>query len=287
MGGIPAIKQQKRTDNLLSVAEGLPGAVTVDQWRSGASFNPQAQLRPKGLTNGCEIDEEDSNARTWRNLDTIDTFKPYPVEYSIECIPGGLNETETEAQIRDSLTQDRSFIAEQQMSVATLTLNPSLKSVGIPLNNIAVNPSKAVGMLLAARNAEGIGYIHVPELLAGSFAKENQTNEFHEGHAEFIIGEYVPNFVPDIPLTPAIPDDEETEEEDESEPAVLFTAPTATEAWVAITGAVEYGFTNIDGPKPITSKDAVDANADLYTGKVDLFVRWETTQVYLVKVSLV
>lgn len=173
------------------------------------------------------------------------------------------------ARVRNKLTNNRSAHFANEISTGALSGSPSFLSVGVPVSDTAQSVVDGVARLIDARvtaKAQGPHIIHVNPVLRPKFEDANLvSNDLYR----IVYDDYAKTYTPTQDLVGG----------------GSATAPNASQAWIAITGAYEYGFVEGTADKAETI-DARLTNSQLVGVEDKLFYRFDTTNVFLAKVTV-
>ncbi len=173
------------------------------------------------------------------------------------------------ARVRNKLTNTRSALFANEISLGTFSGSPSFRTVGQSVSNTAQTAINGVARLIDARvsvKAQGPHIIHVPVVLRPRFEDANiVSNDLYR----IVYDDYVDIYDPTSALVGG----------------GNATAPSAGEAFIAVTGAYEYGFVEGVAGKAETI-DARLTNSQLVGVEDKLFYRFDTTNVFLAKVTV-
>lgn len=252
---------------------GRPTGIDLAVWRDSTRFvagpcdAPSSYVNKQSVCDGLVADDTDPKIE---NATYLEAFYPWPIYEIQSCVGDDIVKASDLQRATDRLNSVRSSKFAQEISDGIYSGSPSFRSSATPVSDTAYSLTQAIAHLLDVRaglEAAGPHIIHLPMALApiaGSSSLSSTDNY------TLVFDNYVKDFVPDLDIL------------DDSGQA---QAPTANQAWIAITGAYEHAFSPVE-TQSVSTIDAKRANKRLIRAEQQLFFRYETCNTFLAKVTV-
>lgn len=258
---------------------GRQTSIEESVWRDSAKFIAGPEDSPNSYVNRqseCDGLIDDSRDEISGLSDKIvnetylEAFYPWPVYEIQACYTSDIVKPADLQRARDKLASVRSSKFAQEISDGVWSGSPSFRSSAVPLSSTSYSLTEAMQRLLDARvtaEAPGPHVFHLPSVLEpkASNAVLSSTPDY-----TIVFDNYVQSYVPDTNISGG----------------GAATAPTpGVQAWIAITGPYEYGFSSVE-TEPVQTIEARRLNKRLIRAEQQLFFRYETANTFLAKVTL-
>lgn len=258
---------------------GRQTSIEESVWRDSAKFiagpedSPNSYVNRQSECDGLLDDTRDEITGLSDkvvNETYLEAFYPWPV-YELEaCYTSDIVKPSDLQRASDKLASVRSSKFAQEISDGVWSGSPSFRSSAVPLSSTAYSLQIAIQRLVNARvlaEAPGPHFVHLPAVLK---AKADSASIVSNDLYTLVFDNYVQSYIPDTNIAGG----------------GAATAPTdGTEAWVAITGPYEYGFSAAE-TEAVQTIDARRLNKRLIRAEQQLFYRYETANTFLAKVTL-
>lgn len=253
---------------------GRPTSIGLDVWSESAKFvagpcdAPNSFVNKQSVCDGLIADDNDPKIE---NSTYIEAFYPWPVYEIQSCVGDDIVKLVDLQRAENKLNAVRSSKFAKEISNGVSSGSPTFKSSAVPVSDSSYTLTQAIAHLLDARmSVEAVGphIIHLPVALAPIAGNsELVSNDVYS----LVFDNYDQSYIPD---------------EDILDDSGQATAPTVgTQAWIAVTGGYEYGFSPVE-TQPVTTIDARRANKRLIRAEQQLFYRYETCNTFLAKVTV-
>lgn len=274
---IPEIVNAPVTDGFIRGGREVPFG--VDEWRGD---DVQHKQEP------CDAGGSYPNAQKWCDDELVDfpAGDPLPEKTGVEtvvslpfnswtmhheeyCERTDIVLDADKARVAKHLENITSALFAQELSLGSYSGNPSFRSIGVAVTDTAYAPKDAVARLLDARVDNlvvGPHIIHAPIALKPFFDDLNiASNDTYR----VVYDAYVKSFDP-VQNTIA---------------GGATTAPTSSQAWIAITGQYEYATDGASTEETVTI-DARTANTSFIQAEKKAFYHLDTCGIFLAKVTV-
>lgn len=252
---------------------GRPTGIDLSVWGDSAKFiagpcdAPNSFVNKQSVCDGLIDDDTDPKIE---NATYLEAFYPWPVYEIQSCVGDDIVKESDLRRVTDRLNSVRSSKFAQEISAGVSSGSPTFKSSAVPISDTAYTLTQAIARLLDVRvgiEAAGPHVIHLPVALAplASGASLVSSDVY-----SLVFDNYVKSYIPD---------------EDIYDDSGAASAPTANQAWIAITGGYEYGSSSVE-TQAVTTVDARRANKRLIRAEQQLFYRYETCNTFLAKVTV-